>query len=363
MFILIIDDSENDIELMKLAINASGIVAEYDTAMSKKEILAVLKQNKYDIMICDYDLRDTNALEVLSFYKQAGLDVPFICTSGIVTEQSLVDLVKAGAHGFFLKKDLRLLPDIIRKERQEFMQRLEQREADENLKLVNSLKSRGEMLGRSAEEFSRMFNVVIGNLHIAQSHSLPDACAQAISLSQEAANKALKIALNMLISSGKTIKPTDSVNLLEFLADNSYYFKLLVPSSINFSMELPESLFMIMGDKIMLRHAIGAIIANAVEAIHDSANRSNSVTIRLSSDDKNVSICIEDTGCGISPEILNQIFDPFFSTKIKSCGLGLTSAFGVVSAHNGRIQIESAVNVGTKIFIYLPKINIPEESR
>ncbi|MCX7874399.1 MAG: ATP-binding protein [Caldimicrobium sp.] len=67
-----------------------------------------------------------------------------------------------------------------------------------------------------------------------------------------------------------------------------------------------------------------------------------------------VEISVRDTGMGIAPEILPKIFDPFFSTKEKGSGLGLTTSFQIVRNHGGHIRVESQKGKGTTFYVYLP---------
>ncbi|MBA3063639.1 MAG: HAMP domain-containing histidine kinase, partial [Atribacteria sp.] len=66
-------------------------------------------------------------------------------------------------------------------------------------------------------------------------------------------------------------------------------------------------------------------------------------------------LIIEDNGVGISEKDLNQIFDPFFSTKDKGSGLGLSIVYKLVEAHQGEIKVESKEGEGTKFVIFLPQ--------
>jgi CheY-like chemotaxis protein len=69
-----------------------------------------------------------------------------------------------------------------------------------------------------------------------------------------------------------------------------------------------------------------------------------------------VRLCVADTGTGIPPELLDQIFEPFFTTKEygKGTGLGLASVLGIVKGHSGFIHVESQVNHGTNMYVWLP---------
>ncbi len=69
-----------------------------------------------------------------------------------------------------------------------------------------------------------------------------------------------------------------------------------------------------------------------------------------------VEIIFEDTGTGISEEDLPKIFNPFFSTRPDGTGLGLSITKNIIEQHEGRIEVESQVNVGTKFVIALPAV-------
>jgi signal transduction histidine kinase len=81
----------------------------------------------------------------------------------------------------------------------------------------------------------------------------------------------------------------------------------------------------------------------------------------MTNDDKWVRITFADTGCGISPEHLDKVFDPFFTMKDanKGTGLGLAIAYGIIEKHHGTIRMESTVGQGTTCIIDLP-LNIAE---
>jgi two-component system NtrC family sensor kinase len=67
-------------------------------------------------------------------------------------------------------------------------------------------------------------------------------------------------------------------------------------------------------------------------------------------------VVITDTGQGISPEHLSNIFDPFFSTKERGTGLGLSVVYGIVEKHGGKIAVESQVGRGTTVTLRFPAV-------
>ncbi len=106
-------------------------------------------------------------------------------------------------------------------------------------------------------------------------------------------------------------------------------------------------------DAKQLQQALIAICINAVEAMPDGG----SLTVRTAGDDDSTRVEIIDTGVGIEEDVLPRIFEPFFSTKEaeSGMGLGLAVAYGIVQRHQGRIEVQSKPDKGTRVAITLPR--------
>jgi len=72
---------------------------------------------------------------------------------------------------------------------------------------------------------------------------------------------------------------------------------------------------------------------------------------------------VTDEGKGIPDEVLPHIFEPLFSTKVKSTGLGLSMVYGIVEQHAGVIDVKSKVNEGTTFTIILPRVSSEKENQ
>jgi len=99
-----------------------------------------------------------------------------------------------------------------------------------------------------------------------------------------------------------------------------------------------------------LKHLFINIIKNAI----DASKQGDVVVISLERIGENVSIIIKDNGCGISTERLKRLGEPFYSSKEKGTGLGLTVSFNIVQSHSGKIQFNSEQSKGTVVQIDLP---------
>jgi signal transduction histidine kinase len=85
-------------------------------------------------------------------------------------------------------------------------------------------------------------------------------------------------------------------------------------------------------------------------------NDGGKLEVKTESSDEEITVEIADTGTGIAPENIKQIFDPFFTTKQtgKGTGLGLAVCYGIVTAHEGRIEATPNNGSGTRFVISLP---------
>ena len=103
-------------------------------------------------------------------------------------------------------------------------------------------------------------------------------------------------------------------------------------------------------DPNQLALALLNVVLNAVESIKEEGT----IILEGKSDGNNAVITVSDTGSGIHPRDLPEVFSPFYSTKPNSIGIGLGVARRIIQAHQGRIGIESSLGHGTVVTIVLP---------
>ncbi len=120
---------------------------------------------------------------------------------------------------------------------------------------------------------------------------------------------------------------------------------------IGLHMDLPESPLMIWMDTDKIRQALFNIVKNAMESIPEQGT----ITLALSQEGRRwVAVRISDTGIGLSPKELEQIFEPDYTTKEKGLGLGLALAHEIITGHGGEIRVKSEAGRGTTFEVVLP---------
>jgi len=136
------------------------------------------------------------------------------------------------------------------------------------------------------------------------------------------------------------------------IADNE--FKLKHVRIIN---QLSESMIKIPLDKNQILQVFLNILLNALQAVPE--NGCVTVRSRVDNGRKKIIVEVEDNGCGISPDNIRKIFDPFFSTKSNGTGLGLAVSYGIIKNHDGDIEAFSKVDEQTRFTVELPVLPEP----
>jgi signal transduction histidine kinase len=108
----------------------------------------------------------------------------------------------------------------------------------------------------------------------------------------------------------------------------------------------------VFADPYYLRQVFENLVRNACEAMHDQEDRR--LTLRVESAAGSAEVRVADNGPGIEPEKLDQIFQPFVSSKGKGMGLGLAICREIVEGHGGRLEVESTPGVGSTFIVRLP---------
>jgi len=130
----------------------------------------------------------------------------------------------------------------------------------------------------------------------------------------------------------------------------------LLNEKIEVELELSEKLPHVLGDKNQIEQVLLNIISNARDAMEGCSKRILSIQTDLDKKGKQVEVQLSDTGIGMTTEQIEQIFNPFFTTKDsdKGIGLGLSISYRIIDAHQGKIEVSSELNKGTTFIIKLP---------
>ena len=130
--VLIIEDTEDDALLMIRALKQGGYDPTWERVQTATATRAALKKD-WDVILADYHMPRFNGVEALKILRQRSLDIPFIVISGTVGEETAVKTMKAGAHDYIFKENLRRLAPVVEREIREARLRAQMKEVEEIL--------------------------------------------------------------------------------------------------------------------------------------------------------------------------------------------------------------------------------------
>jgi len=217
---------------------------------------------------------------------------------------------------------------------------------------MEKMASIGVLSSGVAHEINNPMGVILGYAcHLEKKLDKNDANYHFVQEIKEESKRCVKIVQNLLDyarAPNLNRKPID-INVLldqtvEFAAGHSDF------GDINIIKDLSTKLGVIEVDDDQLRQVIINLMLNAAAAMKNGGD----LVITTRKKNGMLRICFKDSGNGIAPEHLKEVYEPFFTTKKKGTGLGLAISRQIVEAHLGSMDIESVVGSGTKVIVTVP---------
>jgi PAS domain S-box-containing protein len=235
---------------------------------------------------------------------------------------------------------------------------------ENELQKIKKLESIGVLAGGIAHDFNNILSAILGNIELSTHHLDSDRDAQTVSLlsdAKKAVLRAVSLTKQLLTFSRGGDPVKDSTALPELIRDSAEF--VLHGSHVSCEYRFSDDLWMAEADGGQLSQVIQNIILNAKHAMAmggrititaSNVTDISSEPLLSALSERLICITIEDTGVGIPQEIIDKIFDPYFTTKPDGSGLGLAICHSIISKHNGLLTVRSVPRQGTTFTIYLP---------
>lgn len=250
----------------------------------------------------------------------------------------------------------------------------QQRALEQQFAQGQKMQAIGQLAGGIAHDFNNMLTAILGFSDLLlQNHRPSDPSFQDIMNIKNSASKAAVLVRQLLaFSRRQTLRPTVS-DLRDIIEDNVVLLERLLDENVKLSVTHGRDLWSVKADLNQLEQVIMNLSVNARDAMPEGGDLTIE-TLNLPADECDtelmkglvpadyVVIKVKDTGTGMSPEVMEKIFEPFFSTKGvgEGTGLGLATVYGIIKQTGGYIYPQSEIGVGTTFNILLPR-HIVEE--
>ncbi len=234
------------------------------------------------------------------------------------------------------------------------------KEAEEELLKARKLESIGLLAGGIAHDFNNLLSIIMGNIDLAtRNNDVSDVIRRYLKNASNASLRAADLTQQLLTFSkgGEPIKAaTDISEIIKESADFSLH-----GSAIKVSYDFPDDLWTANVDSGQISQVIQNLVINARQAMPEGgnlrficSNEKDDAFCDAPGSGRHVKIVISDNGSGISEEVINSVFDPYFTTKQEGSGLGLALSYSIISKHEGSIRVDSSIGIGTSFTICLP---------
>lgn len=258
--------------------------------------------------------------------------------------------------GPFLREERHLIDTIAR----QIALIVEQKEAEENrLKLQDQIRHADRLatIGQLAAGVAHELNEPLGNILglaqlIKKNKELPNIVSKDVDGIVNASLNAREVIKKLLLFARQTPYKKERVNLNNLINDSLNFFEArCAKEDIKLVRLLSPNLPHFFGDRSQLTQVLVNLVVNAIQAMPHGGK----LTIETKVINNHILLIVEDSGIGMTEDVIKKIFIPFFTTKDvnEGTGLGLSVVHGIITAHKGAIKAESSVNKGSRFEIKL----------
>ena len=236
--------------------------------------------------------------------------------------------------------------------------------AEAQLRQAQKMEAVGQLTGGIAHDFNNMLAVVVGGLELAQ-RWLPDTPEKAerhLSNALDGANRAADLTRRLLTFARSEPARPEMTDIDACIAGFAELIARTIGDRIALTLDLQAGDLACWLDRQQFENALLNLAVNA----RDAMDGHGALTIRTLDDDggKALAVQVIDTGCGMAPEVLERVFDPFYTTKPagQGTGLGMSQVFAFCRQSGGEVQISSTEGEGTSVAMLLP-VAAPQTDR
>ncbi len=349
--VLIVDDDPVVLMLCQIILSAQGLKTQ--GVATGEAALQALSGDTYDLLLLDIGLPDMDGLVILEHVTTHYAQISPILMTGYATLEAAVRAQELGVEGFILKpfndeKLVQIVQRVIGRRRlREDYARLQALMQQEKLAAV------GRLAASLAHEINNPLQALRSGLRLLGRPHLDESKRQSyLAMLVQEVERLITLTSQTLdfVRPGRVgQQPTDLNELLQ--GTLALLSKQLQQSNITTRFSPAERLPPIHVVPDQVKQVFINLILNAIDAMPDGGVLSLA-SERLASEHRLI-VTVQDTGCGMAPEVVNKVFEPFYSTKKTGSGLGLSISYSIIESHGGRIEVESTPGAGSCFRVYL----------
>src|SRR5215475_7938098 len=404
--ILLIEDELQLRDNLQILLQSAGY--QVTTAANGEEGIQQIQKRAFDLVITDLVMPGMDGFTVMDYLRVYSPETVVVALTGYVSAESAIKALRKGAYDYLAKpfdvdlvhsvvaralEKVRLQKDLQRslaelraheeqllKAHNELEQRVEERTAalaqanaalleqmavrqrmEEEVLKARKIKSVGVLAAGIAHDFNNFLTGILGYVSLAKVVAQTDVQVAAyLTAAEQACQRATALTQQLLTFAKGGAPVRHTVSLVEILKESVGF--ALRGANVRGDIQIAADLWPVDVDAGQINQVIHNVVLNAVQAMPGGGTvevRADNIAFEAGApfpliEGQYVKITVQDYGCGMPKEVLSNIFDPYFTTKAEGSGLGLTTAYAIVTKHDGYITVTSEVGLGTTVVIYLP---------
>jgi len=378
MKLLNIEDSEIDYELMLHHLRKGGITDIYSERIETEEQLReALAREKWNLVISDYNVPGFSSLTALGIVRENSKHLPFIVVSGLVGEESVADMMKAGVEDFVIKSRLERLTPVVKRAIREF--EIHEQEMKSRAIAKKALEAKEEMLAIVYHDIKNPLAAIQMDAQLLELLSYKEPNEKMMGDLRIQAKRILKtvdrlkVLVSDLLEHNKPIQDAEfehsfiirksfhnPLHVLNEVLDS--YKPLIQEKNLSIKKNIIQRKMIVSFDKDRIFQVLSNLLSNALKF----SPVGGEIVIELEETESGDNIfSITDCGPGILESNLPHIFDKYW-TGGSGNGLGLYICKSIVESHEGAIHAESVPGKGARFWFSIPgskSLELPVESK
>lgn len=362
--ILQVEDSELDAELVLAELDNDGITYEVCLVDDEARFLAALKEFRPHIVLSDLSMPGFSGQRALELLRRKDEDLPFIFVSATLGEEAAVQALRNGATDYILKQNPARLASAVRRALNEAEARRGSRRAELELIRAQRFESLAMLAGGLSHDLRNLLQPLLLAGDSLQDYQDDPRLARLGKLVRDCGKRGLDMVHSML-SFARGARRAEQVQLGALFSAFGLLIQGSVPRTVSMELDLDDPELTFEGNHTELQQCLLNLCLNAVQAMPEGGHlRIETSRMELPADfflpDEQarpglyLRISVIDSGPGMSENVLEHLFEPFYTTKETGTGLGLLSCKRIIDGHGGVMRVDSGTGRGSRFDLYIP---------
>ncbi len=245
----------------------------------------------------------------------------------------------------------------------------EKQSLQRQLMQAQKMEAIGTLAGGIAHDFNNVLSSIIGYTEIAMARANQPAMINPLEKVIQSSERARDLVQQILSFSRKSDQHMKPLHIQGVMQESLKLLRASLPATLTIRQNIQSGPIVVRANATQMHQVLMNLLTNAAHAIGDHSGTIEVVIRQVDITEADTAsfpdlppgpyaqISVRDTGCGMTSEIVNKIFDPYFTTKGRGTGLGLAVVHAIVKSHRGMIRVESAPGKGSAFYVFLPCSN------